>query len=106
MRMAYQTFVNQAAVQIQLADQQSDPANMRVRVDVLVAPLRAGALEGRLSARDVKQYLDDIRRVVTTTTPPVGTHQINLRRVTGEVPGALAYFVEQMETVLKTLAER
>jgi hypothetical protein len=102
--MAYQTFVDQAAVQIHLAGQLSDPETMKARVEVLIAPLRQAARDGQISARDVREYLNDIRRVVSTTQPPVGTHQINLQAVlAGHPRPALDYFVGQMEALLAEL---
>jgi hypothetical protein len=106
--MAYQTFVDQAAVQIHIAGQLSEPESMRARLEVLIAPLRQAARDQRISARDVRSYLNDIRRIVTTTEPPTGTHQINLKNVLAARPNAnaaLDYFVEQMEAVLAMLED-
>jgi hypothetical protein len=96
--MAYNEYVAHVAAQLHIANQLSDESAMRKKVESLVAPLRSGAKEGRLSVTDLRAYLRDIRRIAESTSPPPGTTRVTLRKGAPNV--ALKLFAERMDELI------
>jgi hypothetical protein len=102
--MAYNEYVAHVAAQLHIANQLTDENAMRKKVDSLVAPLRSGAQEGRLGVTDLSAYLRDIRRIVESTSPPLGTTRVTLRK--GGPNAALDLFVARIGEVLGAVREK